>query len=54
MNLPAWNSDQSATIQALVATVQGMLTIIALGIAIGVLWWQVRRTEIAAQKKSCG
>lgn len=40
MDLPAWNGDRAATVQALAAIMQAVLTIVALGIAIGVPWWQ--------------
>ena len=42
MNIPCWTSDQAAAIQVVVAAAQAVLTVIALGIAIGVPWWQQR------------
>jgi hypothetical protein len=48
--LPPWNSDEAATVQAIAAIAQGLLTVVALAIAIGVPMWQQRRVRQDGKK----
>jgi hypothetical protein len=43
MGMPIWNPDQAATVQAITAIAQGLLTVIALAVALGVPWWQQKQ-----------
>jgi type II secretory pathway pseudopilin PulG len=46
MHWPSWNADTAATVQALAAIVQGILTILALMAAIGIPLWQQWRGRV--------
>jgi hypothetical protein len=51
MDLPSWGADKAATVQALAAIGQGVLTVLALIAAIGVPWWQHRRGRVEDRKR---